>query len=415
MGETFRAEPAEIAGFGNFVGENVADYERIMGLLREAGTTNDFSGLMSALTDPVVTLQLATQSRWVDMGETLGSIASGLAKSAWIFHGAEAENAEIFRQHVRSVERGPGENGFDIDVDPANSRRKIVVDPYPGAVNTGSPTPIDVSAPPHSEPDIRGLIEETSGWLAEIDATVEQYGHWSPIRQAIKPISGNWEELRRIGEVYSKAGTAVGTIGNDVAAQTARIDGSWDGKAAHAFADYSRNATDYMEWEAALGRMLREGFEKAAAEFENAVGAALRVIINEFEKVITVRGTSGVVKALAKSIPLLGTAAQLGDLAKALIAIGQEVLPLIEEVRRGVEAFQEFIEFAQDPVGFAKEKGQDAVNEKLAPYKEELERGRHRVQVLRDVDTLMGVDDLRDRPQAPYEPETGGDAREGIA
>ncbi|GAA1481560.1 hypothetical protein GCM10009624_20000 [Gordonia sinesedis] len=416
MGEAFRVAPAQLAGVGNFVGQSVDDYQRVMTLLGEGGTTEDFGGLMAALRGPVLTLNESTRTRWSDMGKSLGSISIGLRKSAWLFHDTDADNADAFNKHVRYVGRtcGPEETLATTELDPNDPSRKVDIDAYPGAAGVGQPTAIDVGSPPQNEPDIRGLIRSTAGWLADIDETVERLAHWSPIRQAIKPISGNWEELRRIGQVYGKSGTAIGTIGNDVATKTGALDATWDGKAAQAFFAYSRSTTQYIEWEAALGRMLREGFDRAATEFQNAVGAALRVTIEEFEKVISIKGKTGPVKWLAKALPGVGTAAQLADLGRALVTIGREVLPLIQRVEQAVNDFKAFIEFAQDPVGYLQKKGKAEIDARLQPYSDRLKEFRRKTQIAKDVVTLMTTSGLTGRETNSYSPNLSSDAWEGV-
>ncbi len=410
MGETFRAEPAEIAGFGNFVGENYADFGRARDLLNTANASSGFEGLLGIVSGPINELHFSTHHRWGTISTNLATMSTGLRKTAWLFSQTDQENADALRAHTHSVDRGPGENGPHIEVDPSNSRKKLVVEDYPDPVSYGTPTPIDVTEPPKGEADVRELVREKAGWLADIDAKVETYAGWSPVKHALEPLVGNWEELRRIGATYGTSGTAIGTIGNDVTDGTAKLEPSWDGLSAQAFAEYAQNTANYIEWEAALGRMLQEGLDKAATQFEESVQAVVNAIVEEFARFVDLGEKKGVVKALAKAIPGVGVIAWADTLISLLKAIGDVILPAVQDIENAIEDLRAFIEFAQDPVGYLQERGEAEVAAQLEPYKHQVAEIDRRRQIGQDVITLARTEHLTDREESGYRVEEGESA-----
>lgn len=414
MGEKFFAKPEEIAGLGNYVSGGYGSFGQARDLLGKAVAERGFEGLLSSVSGPVNELAASTNQRWDTIDANLATMSTGLRKSAWLFERVDQQNAEALRRHSRSVARGPGETGPLIEVDPTDSGKKIVVDEYPGAVSFGAPTPVDVKEPPYREADVRDLIRDRIGWLADADAEVAKYTGWSPIKQALEPLIGNWEELRRIGEIYGKSGTALGTIGADVQRGSDRLNPLWNGKSAVAFEQYARNTSNYMEWEAALGRMLKEGLGKAATQFEQSVRQVVDSMVEMFGQFIDLGEKKGIVKVLAKAIPGANVVAWADTLINALKVIRDDVMPAVQTIEAAVNDLKAFIEFAQDPVGYVKQKGQAAIDAQLKPYEDQAKDIKRKAQIADDLGTIGSVFKLTDRESGSYRPSTGPDAWDGV-
>ena len=175
---------------------------------------------------------------------------------------------------------------------PVPSQTRATVTDVPGVESIGTVSPVDVSPPPAQEVDWPAVIEDTAGWLGDADEAIRTLTGWSPLKEALQPVSGNWMELRRIGLVYGKSGTAFDSVAGDLALGDRQIDAHWNGRAAVSYTHNSTAMRRGLEWEGAAGGLLSRGLQLAADKLQEAAKAVLRLLKEGLSRFIKVDSLS---------------------------------------------------------------------------------------------------------------------------
>ncbi|PXW26979.1 UNVERIFIED_CONTAM: hypothetical protein DES50_11448 [Williamsia faeni] len=421
MGEQFKASPTEISGLGNYVLAVNDGVTQAVNLVKQhTAATGEFKGLMDALREPIDTLHAATSTRLETLPPSLSGTSVSLKQTAWNYTTTERTSALGF-EHTKQqiIDKAPFAPPFSpssISGTPENNDRFIrwdVVDDVPGAVAFRTPTPVDVIPPPSENVDWNALIEDTAGWLADADSAIERLVRWSPLTAALNPLAGNWLELKRIGNTYGKAGTALGTSGDDLIWSSKEIDSYWDGAAAIAYTTYSTNMANGLEWNAAAGRLIDTGLQIAAQGLEDAARATIELIKEGLSRLIKVDSWQGVLKVAAKVIPYAGTAAAVGEVSALLTEVGKEIHQMIEAITSTIDALKAFIEFCEDPIGSTSGQmdaaAQRKIDEKLQPinalvneYNAAEANAEQKAQDVEDLLTAADIQALLNQPKTPF-------------
>ncbi|MGW5754425.1 hypothetical protein [Nocardia rhamnosiphila] len=96
-----------------------------------------------------------------------------------------------------------------------------------------APTAISLAPPDTIEEDLVRKIEEKTGWLGDFNQGIRQAtnNEWSPLNQLFEPLSGNWNELKRIGAAYRIAGAALEDSSKNLSWGVNKLGSHWDGVA----------------------------------------------------------------------------------------------------------------------------------------------------------------------------------------
>lgn len=393
MSEKLKVEPAQLGGAGEYVlrlGENAHSAVELSSVHAKADS-GDFKGLMALLRGPVDSLASATQSRQRPVVEALTGTGNELKQNAWDYQAQDRSNATSLGHTTFG-----GSGGMSVES-------------LPGAVSFGAPTAVDLVAPPDNDVDFRGLIDETMGFVGEVDGKIQSLIGWSPVQSALEPIAGNWAALRTIGQTYGKAGTALGTVGGGLIDVSGRLDPHWDGRAAVAFGDYANHLARGLEWEAATGRLIQQGLELAADKIEDAVKRVLVLFKDSLARFVDFHDVSGTIHTVLKLIPGVGSAKTIEQVTEVIQDIYKTVDFMLTDVKKAVEAVEEFLRFVEDPVGYVGDKASSELDEKLAPFKERVDDAQQSAQNTRDFLTVADVSSSRDMPDQRYEAGFGND------
>ncbi|MGC4960916.1 hypothetical protein [Gordonia sp. DT101] len=408
-----KAEPDWISGLGNHVLALNANVLRTVNLVTShSGSTGEFKGLMGVLKSPVDTLRDATVRRQGTLSPALHGTSVNLKQAAWNYTSTDHE-AALGIAHTRTEEYNtnpfipPVEVMLGITGDPVI--RIPVVDDVPGARALTAPREIDVAPPPSESVDWNALIEETAGWLADADSFIADLTNgWSPIQKALEPVAGNWMELKRIGKTYGKSGGAFDTVAGDLSSGHKEVDEHWNGEAAAAFTTYSVDMVKGLNWEGSVGRLVEQGLSLCADQLEETAKAIIELVQKGLSRIVKVDSFTGALKLAAKVVPGVGTTAAVAEVTRLLLEVATETRKLILELQQGIEALMTFIEFCQDPVGFAKGRAEDRVKEELKPFTDFVGEVEGYQQLATDAATATDVGRVTRTPTTPYDPGLEG-------
>ncbi|MBT0566265.1 hypothetical protein [Williamsia sp. CHRR-6] len=392
MGEKLEVSPGELYGAGAYVrvlGDNTkaaADMVRTSA----APNSDDFRGLMLILKNPAQVLSENTATRFTDLATQLSSTGFHLEQAAWNYQVQDRTNAAGLAHTISAKDYGPAQ-----------------VTEVPNAISYGQPQTVDTTAPASHPDDLRSLIDSTMGYLADVDSKIKEITQYSLIESAIEPLAGNWNGLKTIGDAYEKGGNALESSGNDLTSSSSRLDPTWDGSAAIAYGEYSSNLARGLVWEGAAGRLLKQGLYLAAEKIAEAVKAVLEYVKRALEQFVDFGSVKGTVKTLAKQFPVFGQAYTVYKVEELVQELVSTAMKIYDDTVKTVEAVQEFLDFAKDPIGYVKQSAEDQIqqriNEKVGPYKDALDKGKQTVDNARDLATVADSRGITDRPNAAYD------------
>ena len=387
MGEKFSVTPTALTALGglcNDLGGGAAKTVRYTRAFTEPNPA-DFTGLvLPRLIDPLTTLRDSTAQRWEVISHDLGTTGSNLSRAAWEYFTQDQQNAG---QIAGAGGGGPSGGGA----------------PAGPAVSVGSASALTLVPPPESEVDTRSIAEAAADWLADCNDAIKSLTGWDPIGEVLHEVAGNWMALKTIGAAYKSAATALDVVKQDLSRGTAAVDPAWDGRASGAFSDYSSKLSRGMEWEVSVGRLINRGLTIAADDLNKAALEAVRLIKEGLSRFVKVDTFAGTLKLAARFVPYAGQAATSVQVANLIEEVRNTVMPLIREIKRGVDAFIGFLDVVKDPMGAVRDSAQNSIDSKLAPYKEHLEKSRQAGQDLSDMATAVQIDRVRDQPRAGWD------------
>lgn len=273
------------------------------------------------------------------------------------------------------------------------------MDEFDGAADYGRPHGIDYPAPNPVVDDVRELLDDAASWLGEIDTTIFELSGWSPLNEATIPITGNWNEIRRIGHAYQIAGDAMEAASESFMAGVRRVDGYWNGAAAQSFTDYADRQLSAMRWEGPAGRTISAVCAVISEQLRDAALAVVRKIVELLESEVAVDNARGALKVMIKKVPVVGTAWQVESIVEICLTAMDLTKELIAKIEQLVDDFGAFLDALGDPESQVGKKIEDT----LRPLNNFLDYGKQSVEAGKTAD----VRPVLDTPDEDFSVGTG--------
>ncbi|WP_147283560.1 hypothetical protein [Rhodococcus sp. AG1013] len=359
---------------------------------------------MQMLLSPLSLATDFTHGRYDDLSSTCSSIGVELNRAAWMYADQEKRNYDALNANLLSCLLP--EAGAD-----AEHPGTGVAGPFPEPSKYSAVESVDLAPPETAAEDIRKLISDSAGWLGDVDDGIKVATGWSPLEEVIKPISGNWNELKRIGDAYKIAGEAMETSGQNLAAGAKQVDEHWDGKAAVAFQEYASRQAEAMTWEGPVGRVTKVCLERVADEIKAAVEEAVSHLADMLEEQVQVNDASHLLKFVLKKIPLAGTGYQVYEITKIIDAVQGRVTSLVEKIREVVKALNGFLAAVASPSGTLNELAESI----LAPITSKVDDVRTKAELAFDIAGVADADGPLHKPTESFSMGTGGEPWEDAA
>ncbi|WP_078289681.1 hypothetical protein [Mycobacterium sp. D16R24] len=351
MGEKFSVDTEKLAGFGGGVQDLAAYIGKVQGLVdSDGGPKNGWEGLMSNLKDPFESTKAETSKRYDKRQIATYMTGNELISLANVYKEQESKRGEKIRAAASGLTAHDSWRQGDATT---------------SAAHLGTGDLPDLAAPKEEEADVRGLIKDSIGWVADADEQIEKVSGWSPINDTFKKVVGNWAELTRIGNVYEKAGKGLEGAGKSLETMTTQSGSHWDGKAAQAFDKYSKDLSKALEAEAPLTKVIKDCLDVLVEQIKKLVKSIAELVVKKLEEEVQIDSWKDKLKVLAKKIPIAGTAWQIERLGEILVQVWNEATKLVDQVQKAVDLVKSVIEFFKDPAGYLKEKGSDALSKAL--------------------------------------------------
>ncbi|CAH0125290.1 WXG100 family type VII secretion target [Rhodococcoides fascians] len=393
--ELLSADAADIAGLGNLLDRIGADtLASHHYLLDNAGLGENVVGeILKKLRPYIARFQEMTRTRHVHLSANCGEMGAELNKAAWLYADQDRKNYDLLNAHT-SVPPLPGSDRGSSDHAAAGN-----VDEFDGAADYGHPHGIDYPPTNPVIDDIRDVLADASEWLGEIDRTIFELSGWSPLREATIPVTGNWNEIRRIGQAYQIAGDAMEAAAESLAAGVRRVDGHWNGAAAQAFTDYADRQLAAMRWEGHAGRTIAAICTAIAEQLRGAALAVVRKIVELLESGVALDNARGALKVVLKKVPVVGTAWQVESIIEICLTAMDLTKDLIVKIEQVVDDFGGFLDALGDPEGQVGQK----IDDTLRPLNDLLDYGKQAVEVGKTAD----IRPVLDTPDEDFSVGTG--------
>ena len=393
--ETFEGEPSEIAGLGKLLDRISADtLASHHYLLDNARLGENVAGQILKRLQPYIDgFAGMTRIRHVHLSANCSEMGAELNKAAWLYADQDRRNYDLLNAHT-SLPPLPG-------IDRGSSDRAAVgsVDEFDGAADYGRPHGIDYPAPNPAVDDVRDALTEAAGWLGEIDRTIFELSGWSPLNEATVPITGNWNEIGRIGQAYQIAGDAMEAAAESFATGVRRVDSYWNGAAAQAFTDYADRQTNAMRWEGPAGRTISAVCTAIAEQLRDAALAVVRKVVELLESEVAVDNAHGALKVMIKKVPVVGTAWQVESIIEMCWTAMELTKDLIVKIEKVVDDFGAFLDALCDPEGQVGKQ----IDDTLRPLNDVIDDGKQFVEAGRTAD----IRPVLDTPDEDFSVGTG--------
>ncbi|WP_280217589.1 hypothetical protein [Nocardia neocaledoniensis] len=399
MAETFKAVPAEIAGLGNLVKDIGDDGGKIANFVSANAPPQGalFTGvIISDLLQPLQGLCDVTHGRLNDISVHTTSTSTELNKAAWMYHDQDLRNYQALNNHTQDVLSSTSPEV------PATVEKQGQTEAYSAAAAYNKAESISLDPPTVNREDIAGLIGEVSPVLGDINESIKSVTRTAgkeidPLVLVLKPIEGNWNEIRRIGEVYKIAGNAMETCGKNLESGVSRVGQHWDGKAAISFEQsWAKRQIEAFKWEGPVGRVTSDLFSKLADEIRDGIRRAITALKEMIEDYIDVKSVKGILKNVIKKVPGIGWAVEVVDLGNKIYTIVSAVKKIVDKIEETKNKLKEYVEFLKNPAQVTAEK----LQEKIQPALRTAAVGQDLAQVAQYNKTA-------DRPRESYEVGAG--------
>ena len=363
-------------------------------MLDNAGLGENVVGeILKKLRPYIARFQEMTRTRHVHLSANCGEMGAELNKAAWLYADQDRKNYDLLNAHT-SVPPLPGSDRGSSDHAAAGH-----VDEFDGAADYGHPHGIDYPPTNPAIDDIRDVLADASEWLGEIDRTIFELSGWSPLREATIPVTGNWNEIRRIGQAYQIAGDAMEAAAESLAAGVRRVDGHWNGAAAQAFTDYADRQLAAMRWEGHAGRTIAAICTAIAEQLRGAALAVVRKIVELLESEVALDNARGALKVVLKKVPVVGTAWQVESIIEICLTAMDLTKDLIVKIEQVVDDFGGFLDALGDPEGQVGQK----IDDTLRPLNDLLDYGKQAVEAGKTAD----IRPVLDTPDEDFSVGTG--------
>ncbi|WP_032374935.1 hypothetical protein [Rhodococcoides fascians] len=392
MDEKFRAFPEEISGLGRLVSEISSQTMKSYKYFNENAVPDaaEAGALLGTLVAPLEGMKDIWLGRHVHLAVNCGELGNNLNTAAWLYSDQDQRNYEALNRHTHGLPVGmPG-------YDPGDANRAATgsVDDYSDVVDYGRPEGIDYPAPATFPDDLAAVIADAAGWLGDIDNAIEHLIGHSPLQELVRPVGGNWNDLRRLGGAYRIAGEAMEHGGEALAGGTSRVDPKWNGLAAVAYKGYAAKQVEARKWEGACGRVVEAVAERASEEIRESAHALVRTVREMVEKELDLTTGEKVAEFLVKKAGIAGITYQLYRVYDILRTGYELAMTLYESIRTGIAALKEFLTIVASPSGYLNEQ----FEQKLAPVTKWL----NRTDLAKDILTTADAGPMYHVPQDPY-------------
>ncbi|MBF6213834.1 hypothetical protein IU433_28560 [Nocardia puris] len=397
--EEFWARPSEIAGLSKLVDDLGNDSATIATFIGENCHPEGelFTGvIISDLLTPFNGLANTFKVRMSDIGTHNKSTAVELNKTAWMYHDQDQRNYAALNAHTSDVPGAtPGDPGPNVE-------RQGQTAPYGAATQYPKPESITLNPPTVNQEDTAGLIGEVAPWLNDVNESIKSVTRMAgnevdPLVWVLKPIEGNWNEVRRIGESYKVAGNAMEATGKNLENGVKLVGEHWNGKAAISFEqNWAQRQIAAMKWEGPVGRVLADVAGKLADEIRAGIKTALTKLKEMLEDYIDVKSVKGIFKNVIKRVPGLGQIVEVVDLGHKIYTIVTAVKDIVDKIEETKNRLKEFLEFLNNPTQVVAQK----LEEKVQP-------ALRTAAVANDLKEISKVNSTLERPRESYEVGTG--------
>ncbi|MFR9752277.1 hypothetical protein ACL02S_14745 [Nocardia sp. 004] len=396
MVEKFKASPHEIAGLGNLVTELGHDSISIAKFIGDNGFPQgeSFTGeIISDLMDPLRRVHHVMYGHMYEIGAHNITTGAELNKAAWMYHDQDQKNYAALNAHTHGI---PGAYGPDTE---RRGQTEAYVDPVPYP----KPESYSLSPPQVNREDTAALLADVASWLGTTNESIKSVTRMAgkevdPLGLVLRPIEGNWNELRRLGEAYKVAGNAMEATGKNLQYGVERVGVHWNGAAAIAFEEnWARRQIAAMKWEGPVGRVFADVCGLVADEIRAGVRSALVKLKDMLEDYVEVKTLKGIFKNVIKKVPGLGLVVEAIDLGHKIYTIVSTVRGIVDKIEELKNKLKEFLSFITDPLG----KVPDKLKEKLEPILK-------RSAVGKDLTEIVQVNHTLERPRESYDVGKGG-------
>ncbi|UFS95471.1 hypothetical protein [Nocardia huaxiensis] len=390
-----------------------ADAEKASTFIGTHGKPADWlSGpIIDTLIAPFNEAAAAFQQRTGDIGTQTTSTAAELNKAAWMYHNQDQKNyLELNKQTLQIPLTADAPYGSDTEVTGATA-------PYVDAVSYSKPNEFKLEEPQANKEELADLIKEVFPVLGNVNDAIKDITRTAgnevdPLGKALEPIPGNWTEVRRIGEAYKAAGNGMEACGKNLEAGQKRVDPFWNGKAGVAFNDWADRQIAAMKWEGPVGRIISDAMTVVSDEIKSAIRTILDKLWELLESYVDFGSIKGVIKTIAKtissSIPAIGIA-RVVELGVKLARIVNTAINLVQTIRDLVEKVKTLLEFIKDPLGKLKDKGQQKLEETIAPFTDKMSDAAHKAAIASDLAQIAQINSTLNRPKESFEVGAGTD------
>jgi HEPN domain-containing protein len=316
MAEGLSVEPHWVSGYGILLtaeSTNIRDIHGYTGA--NAGPhTPAYTGLLSSLETPVNMYTNGLLGRLSTRLANTSRTGTELQRAAWEYLDKEDENTRTFQ----------GELEVDADEDAEE-------------FSASAPDLPDLDVP---EPDYSDLFHEVSSLVGGIDWFLAEQLGWSPYRDVITQLAGNWKALDVEGDALIAIGDATDGVTASIADGWSKLDEHWNGGAAQNCGSYISALTGILGMEGPLNRTVGDLYKLIAAEAEAAVLEVARSLKLPTEDIAIEFGAYGVCAVDPPSEDALETAKDILAQAKYLYEYAQNLVNAITNI---IDTAKEFL------------------------------------------------------------------------
>ncbi|OAK55658.1 hypothetical protein [Rhodococcoides kyotonense] len=378
MDEVFAARPSEVAGMGRLadrIGQQTLASHRYID--EHAGLSETIPGqVLQRLAPFIASYQEYTRSRHVHLSANCCYIGDELRKAAWLYVDLEKKNYDALNAHTDLIPVPVPQPGT------SESPAVGAVEDYPTPVDYGGPSGIDYPPPNPAVDETREVIDDAAGWLGEVDSTIFELSGWSPLNEVTLPLSGNWNEIRRLGEAFDIAGSAMEAAAESLENGVRHVDEYWDGLAAQAFSDYSQRQVAAMYWEGPCGRTIHALAEIITEQIKNGVRTVVGKLAEMLEAEVDLGSGRSAMKVALKKVPFVGTAWQVASIVEIIWKTMDLTMDLVRRIEDAVDQFGRFLDAITDPEGQISRR----IDHHLEPFNQALDRGKMAVDTAKTAD-----------------------------
>ncbi|MFI6432210.1 hypothetical protein [Rhodococcus oryzae] len=398
MGEVFEADAKEVAGLAvlaNDVADKAGEAARFT--QDNAAPGGNFGeGLMQTLFSPLEAAADAASSRFDGHTAMCRGIGTELNRAAWMYRDQEQKNYEALNAQIPACLLD--EYGSDVAA-------PGFAEDYPDPARYVAPEDIKLEPPVTDAEDIRTLIADRAGWLGDVDDAIKAVTGWSALEETVKPIGGNWNELKRIGESHKVAGEAMENCGKNLEAGAKQVSDHWAGKAEEAFQDYAHRQVEAMTWEGPVGGVIKRLLEVAADEIKRITLEVVDNLADLLIKEVTIDDVISLLKFAVKKVPFVGTTIQGVVIVDIIMSVKDRVTVLVDSIRGIVDTVSGFLAAVVSPSGQLNELSEAT----LGPIAKKVDGTKKQAEFARDLASVADADGPLHKPTEPFSVGIGPD------